>query len=441
MESGQEPLQAARAPSGSAAGQSLKMALGPVSALLLSVSILLMGNGLQGTLVPVRANLESFSAFEIGLLGTFYFIGFTAGCLHGPYLVGRAGYIRAYLAMTSLASAVAVLHPLHVDAVLWALQRAATGYCFAVLYIIVESWLNERTTNELRGTVFSVYTIINLTVITAGQMMLGLADPASFALFALSSILVSLAAMPIAFTMQESPAAPAAALVLPDLKKLYRISPVGIAGCFAVGLANGSFWALGPVFAQNIGLTSTGIGLFMSAVVLGGAASQWPLGTLSDRFDRRAVIVVSALVAMIAAGILMIVPDHDRVSMMLAGALFGAGAFPLYPLSVAHANDHAASRDFVDVSSGLLLIFGLGAAVGPILASLTREWAGLPVLFFFTAAVHAVLILYVLWRMARRERAPEADRVVFTDAAIAAQTVTPFDPARASEPDTPASRP
>ena len=155
----------------------LTTVLAPIAALLFSVSLLLMGNGLQGTLVPVRANMEAFSSIDLGLLGTAYFLGFTFGCVHGPLLIRRSGHIRAYLAMTSLASVVALMQALYVDPVSWWVLRALTGYCFAVLYIVIESWLNARSDNKTRGMVFSIYTAINLTVITAGQMMLALADP------------------------------------------------------------------------------------------------------------------------------------------------------------------------------------------------------------------------------------------------------------------------
>ncbi len=404
---------------------SLATALAPVAALLVSVALLLMGNGLQGTLLPVRANLELFKPFELGLLGTAYFLGFTAGCLHGPALVRRAGHIRAYLAMTSVASAIAIIHPMIVEPVPWWLLRSATGYCFAVLYIVIESWINERADNRVRGTVFSVYTIVNLTVITIGQMMLGLADPGSFVLFALASILVSVAAIPVAFTVAAHPQAVES--VHPRLAELVRISPVGTAGCFAVGLANGAFWTLGPVFAQNTGLGAAGIGFFMSAVVLGGALAQWPLGRLSDRIDRRIMMLVAAAIALGAALALMTLPDGDRTTMIAAGAVFGAGAFPLYPLAVAHANDNARPDQFVEVSSGLLLVSGIGAAIGPLVASLLREaMNGAASLFIFTAGVHVVLIAYVLWRMTRR--APPAGHVEFNEAAIAATTVAPYEP-------------
>ena len=408
----------------------LSTALAPVAALLFSVSLLLMGNGLQGTLLPVRGNIEAFSAIELGLLGTAYFLGFTFGCMHGPLLVRRSGHIRAYLAMTALASVVALLHALYVDPVAWWALRAVAGYCFAILYIVIESWLNACSNNRTRGTVFSVYTAINLTVITAGQMMLGFADPETFSLFAFAAILVSLAALPVAFTRSSSPVQPE--LVHPRIAKLFRISPVGVAGCFAVGLANGAFWALGPVFAQNEGFGVNEIAVFMSAVVLGGAVAQWPLGGLSDRVDRRLIMIAAASIAMLAGLVLMLIPETDRMAMVIAGAVFGAGAFPLYAIAVAHANDYADASESVEVSSGLLLVYGVGAAIGPLLASMWGEIAHGPALFFFTALVHLMLIGYVFWRISQREPPEPDQRVHFAEAAIVAQTVLPIEPAAVS---------
>lgn len=406
----------------------LSSILAPVSALLLSVSILLMGSGLQGTLLPVRANLEQFSSISLGLLGMAFFLGFTIGCVHGPLLMRRSGHIRVFLAMTSVASVTSLLHAVWIDPLAWWVLRAITGYCFAVLYIVIESWLNAQSNNQTRGTVFSIYTAINLTVIVAGQMMLALADPHAFTLFAVSSILVSLAALPVAFTARASP--PPTDLVHPRLFKLYGISPVAVAGCFAVGLANGAFWGLGPVFAQDAGFTLTEIAAFMSAVVLGGALAQWPLGAISDRTDRRNVIIAAAVLALISGLVIMLIPFGNKLFVVLIGAAFGAGAFPLNTLSVAHANDYADASECVEVSSGLLLIYGIGAAIGPLLAAFTRDFAAVPTLFYFTAAVHAVLIAYVVWRMSQRAAVPVADRdrAVFSDVALAAQTIMPFDP-------------
>ena len=395
-------------------------------ALLVSVAILLMGNGLLTTLVPVRGSLERFLDYEIGLLGSAYFVGFTLGCLFGPAVISRAGHIRAYLAMISGASVVALLHALVVEPSIWWVLRGATGFCFAVLTIVVESWLNEQSTNDNRGTVFSIYVVINLTVISAGQMMLALADPKAFTLFAISSMLVSLAAMPVAFTNAVSPRP--IPKIWPRLATLYRISPVGLAGCFAVGLANGSFWALGPVFALDRGLDSLGIGLFMSASVLGGAAVQWPLGWISDRFDRRRVIVLAALTALAAAMSLMMFGPANQQTMLVLAAVFGIGAFPIYALSVAHANDHAATSDYVEISSGLLLVFGIGASIGPAIAGGLRQSIPGPTLFYFTAMVHLSLIAFVLLRMRQRKAPIDEDRVGFSDALVASKTLSPIEP-------------
>lgn len=411
--------------------------LAPVSTLLLSVSILLMGSGLQGTLIPIRANMEAFSSTELGVLGTAYFLGFTIGCINGPALVRRSGHIRAYLAMTSLASVITLLHAMFVAPLTWWVLRAVAGYCFAVLYIVIESWLNSRADNQTRGTIFSIYIAINLSVITLGQLMLGIADPASFKLFAIASILVSLAALPVAFTMAATP--PPAEFVRPRLKKLYKVSPVGFTSCFAVGLANGAFWAFAPVFAQNRGLTVAGVSYFMSAVVLGGALLQWPLGSLSDRTDRRRIIVFASIIAIAAAIGITFVPADDTTMFIVAGAIFGAGAFPLYAIAVAHANDNADISDYVEVSSGLLLVYGVGAATGPLLAALSRGLlSSVPTLFLFTAAVHLALAAYVGWRISQREPPPEEDRVNFSDAAIAAQTVLPIDATEMGETAEPA---
>ncbi|MEQ8440935.1 MAG: MFS transporter [Alphaproteobacteria bacterium] len=411
---------------------SLRAALTPVSALLFSVALLLMGNGLQGTLIPVRGNIEHFGHFELGLLGTGYFAGFTLGCIFGPMLLMKGGHIRTFMAMASVASVIVLLHAIYLEPLVWTLLRGATGFCFAVLYVVIESWLNEKSTNENRGAVFSVYTVINLTVITMGQMMISLDDPALFGLFALASILVSVATLPVAFTSSAAPAIPG--FVVPNLKELYRLSPVGFAGCLAVGLANGAFWTLAPVFAQNEGLDLAAVGLFMSAVVIGGAISQWPLGRLSDRMDRRYVIIGSSALAAVAGVALTFLAAKGGVWIFAIGACFGAGALPIYSLVVAHANDHTNPADMVKISSGLLLTFGAGAALGPLAASAVRGLTTMPTLFLYTTAVNIVFIAFVCWRIRRRKPAGEKDRVKFNESIINAQTVSPIATESATQP-------
>lgn len=399
-----------------------RQALAPVAALLLSVAILLMGNGLQGTLLPVRASLEDFATLSIGIMGSLYYLGFAAGCVLGPYLLRHVGHIRSFTAMAAVASAVPLVHGLILLAPAWWLMRALTGFCFAVLYLIIESWLNERSTNETRGMILSLYLIINLTVITLGQLMLVLADPAEFPLFAIASILVSLAAVPVALTSSAQPA-PVQTVKI-RIGRLYRTSPVGFMGCFFVGLSNGSFWALGPVFAGASGLDITGIAVFMSVTVLGGALGQWPLGRLSDRTDRRRVLFAgSVLAAAIGAAVVASGMATPGWPLFLLGLAWGACAFPLYAIAVAHSNDYADAREFVEVSGGLLLVSAVGSVTGPVLASLLMGPLGGTGLFAFTAASHLMLAVFALWRMRQRPPPPPDEQVEFTDALAGAETL------------------
>jgi MFS family permease len=406
-------------------------ALAPVAALLVSVAILLTGNGLQNTLLPIRAYLEGFSTVSIGILGSAYFLGFAGGCLLGPRLIQRAGHIRTFTAMAAIASAVPLAHALAVLPGIWWPMRAITGFCFAVLYIVIESWLNERSTNETRGTVLSVYLIINLTVITAGQMLITLYDPSTFDLFALAAILTSLAAVPVALTGAIAPV-PVETVNI-RITRLFRLSPVAFVGCFAVGLTNGSFWALAPVYGSRVGLDVSGIAIFMSLTVLGGALGQWPIGRLSDRLDRRAVFALSCTGAVLSGLVLVWLPTVDIALFYASGMVWGAFAFSLYTIAMAHMNDHASSGDHVEVSSGLLLLYAAGAVVGPIAASGSMGLLGESGLYAYTAAIHAAAACYAVWRMRRRAPAPVDEQVTFGEAMQSAHTVSPAFEEQASK--------
>ena len=407
-------------------------ALAPVAALLLGAAILVMGNGLQTTLLPVRAGIEAFSLLEIGILGSAYFVGFAIGCFFGSRLIHRAGHIRVFTAMAAVASAVALAHALIVWPAAWWPLRAITGFCFAVLYMVIESWLNERSTNETRGLVMSLYTAINLVVLTLGQLMITIYDPAAFPLFALASILVSLAAVPVALTAAAAPAP----LQIPRLRiaYLYRLSPVGFLGMCAVGAANGSFVALGPIFAQRSGLGIGSIALFMSATAIGGALGQWPFGRLSDKMDRRKVIVGICMAACLTGIALGLVGDRWSYSPLYFALLFGLFSMPLYALCVAHMNDFVSTDGFVEASSGLLLVFSAGGVCGPLIATVFMVWLGKDGLFAFTAATHATLAVFVIQRMFQRARPSEEERSDFIAVSGTAPTVFTLDP-RADQAD------
>jgi MFS family permease len=398
--------------------------LSSVAPLLFGVAILLTGQGLQGTLLPVRANLEGFSTLSIGLMGGAYFFGFTLGCLRGSTLLRRVGHIRVFAAMTAAASAVPLLHALWVETWLWWVLRFMTGYCFAVLYVVIESWLNEQATNENRGAVFSAYTLITLTVLAVGQQMLLLYDPQQMQRFAIASAIVSLAAIPVVLSVAPTPRQSDGKVRL-DLRRLFRTSPAGTLGCFAAGLSNGSFWALAPVFVAGYSPKVSLAAWFMTSAVLGGAVGQWPLGLWSDRVDRRWVIAFAAATALlVGTAIWLAFQVMSPLLLMLLGACWGAVAFPLYAVSVAHTNDHAKSGEYVMISSGLLLMYGIGAIVGPFLASVSMHLAGSGGLFLHTALIHLLLIGYIAMRFARRKPAPEEEHRRFVDALAATQTAS-----------------
>ena len=396
----------------------------PVFALLLSTTFLLTGNGLQGTLLPIRANLEKFSTMDIGILGSTYFFGFALGCWIGPYLVRRVGHIRSFIALVCITASIALIHALYPIPLVWWILRIFTGFCFAALYMIIESWLSEKSTSDNRGMIFSIYSIISMTVLTAGQLMITLYDPAGFQLFCMVAIFISLSAIPVALTTATSPGA--LYVVRLRLIRLYRISPVGVAGCFAVGLANGSFWSVGPVFAQRMGLDISGIAYFMSITVIAGAIAQAPLGLASDRMDRRKVIALTCVSAAVAGLAMILFGRRFEHGILVCAFLCGSFAFSLYAICVAHANDFAAPEDYVETASGLLLFHAIGAVVGPLAASslitLCGEWG----LFGFTAIIHMATAVFAVARTRRRAPAPEEERTIFSEAILNAQTVAPL---------------
>jgi MFS family permease len=399
------------------------LAVGP---LLLGVAILLTGQGLQGALLPVRANLESFSTLSIGLMGGVYFLGFTVGCLRGSRLVQRVGHVRVFAAMTATASAVPLLHGLWPEDWWWWLLRFATGYCFATLYVVIESWLNELSTNETRGAVFSAYTLITLTVLAAGQQLLLLYDPREMALFAVASALVSLAAIPVVLSVARVPQHEEAETRL-DLRRLFRISPAAALGSLSAGLSNGSFWALAAVFVGGYSESVGHVAWFMTATVIGGAVGQWPLGLWSDRVDRRWVLAFAALAAAVISAVIFLLFDELRVlQLMLLGGCWGAVAFPVYAVSVAHSNDYARPGEYVMISSGMLLMYGVGAVVGPLLASLVMSAVGAGALYLFAAIVHALFLLYVVVRLSRRAPVPDEEHLPFSESLAATQTASRY---------------
>lgn len=394
----------------------------PVAALLLSSAFLLLAGGMHGLLLPVRGTIEGFSTLELGLIGTGWSIGFIAGCLLMPTVVRRVGHVRAYGAMGSVSAVVILLNLLIISPTAWILLRALSGFCFAGAAMIVESWLNERSTRENRGTIFSIYQMVNFAASTAGQLLLVLGPPTGHFYFVLGAIFYCLAVLPTALSTAEHPRPLKTARL--DLRRLYANSPVAAVGVVLVGLANGAFGTLGAVYAQRIGLPIASVALLMSGAVLGGSLIQFPLGRLSDAMDRRKVLVGAAAGAITVALVIFILRPHEAPVVIGLVVLFGAMIYPMYALAVAHANDFAAPDEFVKIAGGLLLLYGFGTMLGPLFAAQLMDHLAPEGLFAFTAIVHLILALYALYRMTRRQAPVRPERENFQGLPVP-KTATP----------------
>jgi len=384
--------------------------LRPVASLLLGIAFLLAGNGLQLTLMPLAGEASGFSPMWLGALGSAYYVGFVLGCLLGPYMIKRSGHIRSFAAMVSLASAVALVHPLLIDPIAWGVLRAITGFCLASLYLIIESWLNDRATNENRGFIMSAYIIVNFATVVVGQLMVTLYPVTSYASFALASILVSLAAIPVALTRSAQPTP--ITLVRFRPRELWRAAPVGVAGVFMVGMSNGAFWALGPVYGTGSGLSVGDTAVFMSVAVAAGALSQWPVGRLSDRLDRRIILAVLLVAAAAASlGLWLVRPGTE--TLLVLSFLFGALTLPGYSLAAAHAYDRTKAGGYVETAAGILLVNGVGAVIGPTVAAVFIARIGPSALFLFTAMTQVTLAAFVLWRITVQASTAKADKTGF----------------------------
>ena len=401
---------------------------GSIAALLLSAVFLLTGHGLQVALLPVRAELSGFATLALGILGAAYFLGFAAGCLIGPRIIRRVGHIRTFVAMVCVASTMALPHALFTEPVFWWLCRAITGLCLAVLFMVIESWLNARSTNENRGRVFSIYTIITLTMVSAGQMILVLDDPRGFALFAGASILVSLSALPVALTRAEAPA-PLASVRL-EIGHLFRRAPVGVVGTAAVGLTLGAFWSLAPVFVQQnpLALDTDMVAVFMSVAVVAGAMGQWPLGRGSDRMDRRKAILATGVASALVGAAMALFSERWADGLLVFPFLFGFFVFPLYTLCAAHVNDWVTADEYVNASGVLLLLYAAGAIAGSILGSGAMQVLGPNGLFFYTAAVHTTLVVFIVVRLWVRPPRISDEHESFAHTIQVLQTIAPIDP-------------
>jgi MFS family permease len=391
--------------------------ISPVTTLLISASLFMFGHGIQITLIPIRSDLEGFSSFMIGAGASLYSVGFVIGCLVAPHAILRAGHIRAFSAMTSLASAAALMHAVIVDPVAWVIFRTISGFCIAGFYITLESWLNERATNQTRGLVLSVYVVIVSVSIVAGQIAVAFGSAADFLLFALASVVVSIAVIPVAMTSSAQPAPITLVRLRPA--RLYKTSPAAFVSILGVGLVIGAVMNLAPLYATKTGYTGQFAAIFSAAIFAGGALLQWPLGRASDLVDRRLVLIICALATLTASGAMIFLGALGAVFVLALGAIIGGFTVPAYAIANAHAFDYVEPEDYVETSSGILMIYGIGAAISPVLVAALMQQAGPSALFWFAAVMSVTMALFLLARMNSRAALPEAEKEDFDYASTA----------------------
>lgn len=398
--------------------------LAALFALLGGMIFLMLGGGLQGILIPVRGQIEGFTSFQLGWIGTGWAVGFTIGCILVPHLVRRAGHVRTFSTLTALLSVSVLMNALFVDANAWIALRALAGFCFSGCYMVAESWLNERVSNEQRGSLFSIYAITTMVAMAAGQYLLVVAEPTRDTLFMVGAILYALAVVPTAVSKAQSPA-PLTSVNL-DIPGLFRNSPAAAVGAFLSGVISSAWTNFGPVFGQQSGMSSALIATLLGAALFGSVLFQYPLGKLSDMIDRRYVMVIAGIIGVAAGSMMTGLSQSNNFNTLffLAVVLYGGVIYSIYSLAVAHANDHADSSDFVKVSSGLLLVYGFGTAVGPLFTAQLMDMVGPSGVFTTTTIAHTAFAGYALYRTFRRDRATEDERSDFRTIGLA-RTNTP----------------
>ena len=368
-------------------------------ALLLGMLFLQLGNGLQGTLLGVRGELENFSTFQMSIVMSAYFVGFLGASRLVPELIRRVGHVRVFAALASFISAVLILYPLLVNPWIWAAGRVIIGFCFCGVYITAESWLNNAATNENRGQLLSSYMVVQMAGIVAAQLLLLVGDPGGFELFVLISVLVSISFAPILLSITPTPAFEATKPM--SIKELFSTSPLGCVGMFFLGGVFSAQFGMAPVFGTNAGLTLSEISIFVAAFYIGAMVFQFPIGWLSDRMDRRILIVATSAVGFIAAIFAVLVEDIFIV-FVVSAFFIGGMSNPLYSLLIAYTNDFLELEDMASASGGLLFLNGLGAISGPIITGYLMTKMGSQGFFIILATLLGLLTVYGFFRMTQR---------------------------------------
>lgn len=374
--------------------------------LFFGLSLIMLGNGLQGTLLGIRATIEGFDTSVTGLVMSGYFIGLIIGCYYVPRMIEKVGHVRVFGALASVASVSILVQGIWIDPFFWWAMRLVTGFAYSGLYIVTESWLNDASDNDTRGQMLSMYMITSLGSMAGGQFLLNIAPPEQIELFILTSLMVSLAVVPLLISATRGPSfdTPESASIF----HLFKVSPLGVFGMFASGISMGAFFGMGAVYTTNLGFSVKEVSFFMSSIILGGFISQYPLGWLSDRFGRRQVILGTCVVGAALGYYAALSEARDWV--FFAFAIFiGGMIMPLYALCSAHINDYLSPKQMVAASGTIVFINAAGATIGSPIAATSMKFFGPSAFYGTIASTMLAVVLYTLWRSKQREALQEQD--------------------------------
>jgi len=397
--------------------------------LLLGMGILMLGAGLQSTLLGVRATIEEFPTPVTGVIMSCYYVGYLAGTLLAPRLLRRVGHVRVFATLAALASIAVLIHGTWVHPIPWAVMRLLSGVCFAGIYVVAESWLNHRASRTNRGALLAIYMLVLYVGLGSSQFLLVLASPQSTAPFMLVSGLISLAMVPIVASAQQTPEPAKTQSV--RYRDLYRDTPLGVVAVAVSGLISSIIFSMGPVYARLSGAGNQGVAEFMAVSIFAAVLTQYPVGRLSDRMDRRSMIAAACTVATLVAVSVVVFAPLPRALFLVLTALFSGTALTLYSLSVSHVNDKLEPAQMVAASSALLRINGTAAALGPVLAGSLIGAFGPRAYFATLATLTGGLTVYDLWRKARRSPVPREQKGPFIHTQQIV-TVAGLDPAPAA---------
>ncbi len=373
--------------------------------LFLGVALLQLGHGLQGSLVGVEAAKADFSATVTGVIMSGFSLGILLSTLVTPRIVARVGHIRVFAAFASVVSTAILVIPIWVNPYWWFAMRVVGGVCMAGLSIVAESWLNAASDNTNRGKMLSIYMVITFAAVGGGSILLNVGETDRFLRFILVSVLISMALVPISLARSEAPSIEEARSV--KLRDIYHASPLAFIGTFAIGLGQSAFFAMGALYGIMSGLSIGYVSLLMALPPIGVIISQYPVGLLSDRFDRRIVLMVLSILSTVLALATVFAATISPVSLIGLFAVFGAVSFPLYSLALAHANDYLEPDQMLGASSKLVLLYGAGAIAGPFLAGNAMESFGPQGFMYYMMSVYGLLSLFAIYRMFRRPEMPE----------------------------------